>query len=162
MNGVTSEQHQRQRQQKKSGGEKANSIWYVKNDRKLIRCVEFMWMWDNNLYSIWLLHTHQFACTHKPNKPKPNKKSIYDHWIVLNWFWLKKSDSSDLFIVDSFFPRSLCRALWVLTTSKLNALISSRFFVTGTIDMFSCDIKNGWKKQRNKKRANQTMAKVYL
>lgn len=145
MNGVTSEQHQRQRQQKKSGGEKTNSIWYVKNDRKLIRCVEYMWMWDNNLYSIWLLHTHQFACTHKPNKtqqkinlwPLNSFKLILTEKIGFQW---------SVYCWQFFFPRSLCRALWVLTTSKLNALISSPFFVTGTIDMFSCDIKKRLKK----------------
>lgn len=48
---------EQQRQQQKTA-EKTNSIKYVKNDRKLIRCVEFMWMWDNNLYGIWSLHTH--------------------------------------------------------------------------------------------------------
>lgn len=99
-------------------------------------------------------HTHRSSlvcrCTH--NQTKHTKK--INLW-PLNSFKLISNEKIrfqwSVYCLRVFFPLSHVHCK--LTTLKLNALISSGFFfVTGTIDMFSCDIKNYSEKNRNTKK----------
>lgn len=96
------------------------------------------------------------VCLHvrtNQTKTKHNKKSIYDHWMVLNWFRMKKSDSSDLFIVDGFF---FAPALSCIVNFDDIEIKCFDFIGFSSPELLTCFLvkqkNNDSKKQRNEKK----------